>query len=496
MKRMSRAPVKPQAKTEAQVTPAKKLAISYAALEKFAGQPVERPRFEIKAPQLMPGVLPDSAKADPAYMAMDRANTNLYAYANDVLCGQGFPGYPFLSELTKRSEYRSPSETTATEMTRKWIKIRAQGDGDHSDKIEQIEAAFKKHNVRDLFRVAAEQDGFFGRAQIYIDIAGVSDESRKLPLVIDKATIKKNSLRGFKNIEALWTTPYAYNSDNPLAPDFFKPTSWFILGKQTHASRLLTIISREVPDILKPAYNFGGMSMSELMMPYVEAWLRTRDSVSDLLHSFSISGLLTDMSSTLSGGDGADLFKRAQLFNQIRDNRGLMILDKEAEEFFQFNTPLSGLDKLQAQSQEHMAAPSHTPLVKLLGITPTGLNASSDGEIAVYYDYIRAQQENIFTQPLNKVLQIIQLDLFGEIDDAIGFEYQPLKELDGEALSRVRKSDADAGVAYIAAGVISPEEERTRLAEDPSSGYTSLEAADVPEEPGDPDQGAGDLDVS
>lgn len=466
---------------------AEKLAISYAALAKFASTEPEPVKYEIKAPVLMPGVVP--ANPGAGYMALDSAPCNaLYAYANQsALCGQGFPGYPYLSELTQRSEYRSPTETTATEMTRKWIKITAQGDGDNSAKIEEIDAWFRKHNIRDLFRVAAEQDGFFGRAQIYINVKGVDDESRKLPLVIDKATIPKGSVLGFKNVEALWTTPYAYNSDNPLAPDFFKPTSWFILGKQTHASRLITFISREVPDMLKPAYNFGGMSMSQLMEPYVNAWLRNRDSVSDLIHSFSINGIKTNMGDTLAGGGGDDIFKRAQLFTRVRDSRGVMLLDKETEEFFQFNIPLTGLDKLQAQSQEHMAAPSHTPLVKLLGITPTGLNASSEGEIAVYYDYIMAQKENIFTQPLDKVLKLAQLDLFGEIDPAIGFEYEPMLELDGEALSRVRKADADAGVAYISAGVISPEEERIRLASDPTSGYTSLDAEDLPQAPDDPD---------
>lgn len=476
-RKITRRPVEP--------TPAKKLAISYAAMARFASAEPEPVCYEVKPPVLMKGVLPAGT------MAMDASS--VYEYASQYYDGQGFPGYPHLSALTQKSEFRSPSETTATEMTRKWLKIVSQGEGDQSDKIEIIEAEFKRHNVRDLFRVAAEQDGFFGRAQIHIDIKGTTDDSRKLPLVISPATIKKGSLNGFKNIEALWTTPAAYNSDNPLAPDFYKPTSWFVMGKQIHASRLLMIISREVPDMLKPAYNFGGISMSQLMEPYVNAWLRTRESVSDLLHSFSISGIKTNMASTLSGGNGDDLFSRAKLFNQIRDTRGLMLLDKDEEEFFQFNTPLSSLDKLQAQSQEHMAAPSHTPLVKLLGITPSGLNASTEGEMTAYYDYIRAMQENIFTKPLQKILEIIQLDQFGEIDPAIGFEYLPMVELDGEALSRVRKADADAGVAYITAGVISAEEERTRLAADPQSGYTSLDAESLPE-PIDPDAPAGELD--
>lgn len=457
-------------------TPAQKMKISMEALAKFANSAPEPVKFEIKPPVLPKGVIPAADK-----LAMDAAVQSVYDYASEQFHGLGFPGYPYLAELTQRSEFRSPSETTATEMTRRWIKVVSHGDGDKADKIEKIEAELKRHKVRDLFKTAAEQDGFFGRAQIYIDVAGDIQNKDELPLIIDKATIKKGALNGFKNIEALWTAPYNYDSTNPMAKDFFKPTSWFVMGQKMHASRLLTFISRPVPDMLKPAYNFGGMSMTQLMEPYVDAWLRTRDSVSDLLHSFSISGLSTDMSTTLSGGSGSDLFSRAQLFNQMRDNRGLMVLDKETEEFFQFNTPLSGLDKLQAQSQEQMAAPCHTPLVKLLGITPTGLNASTDGEIAVYYDFISAMQSSLFTTPLETIIKIIQLDQFGEIDPAISFEFEQLEQMNDTELAAVRKSDADAGVAYITAGVLSPEEERTRLAADPQSGYSSLDVSDVPQ---------------
>jgi len=476
-----------KSRTVAAPTPAKKLAISYEALARFASTEPEPVRYKVQPPKLMPGVVPSGVT-----LAMDASS--VYDYVSQYYEGQGFPGYPHLSGLAQKSEYRSPSETTANEMTRKWAKVVAHGDGDLSAKIEIIEAELKRHKVRDLFRLAAEQDGFFGRAQIYADIKGVTDESRRLPLVIDPATIKKGSLNGFKNVEALWTTPAAYNSTDPLAPDFFKPTAWFILGKQTHASRLMTFISRPVPDMLKPAYNFGGMSMSQLMEPYVEAWLRTRDSVSDLLHSFSISGIRTDMASTLAGGSGDSLATRAKLFNQIRDSRGLMLLDKDSEEFFQFSTPLSSLDKLQAQSQEHMAAPSHMPLVKLLGITPSGLNASSEGEMSCWYDFVASMQANLFSEHLKKVIDIIQLDQFGKIDDAIGFEFEPLEQMNGTELAAIRKSDADAAVAYITAGVIAPLEERTRLAADPLSGYTSLEAEDLPVVQGDPDAPAGELD--
>ncbi len=447
---------------------------------------------EIVRPQLPPGVLPPDVKTNPkygAYVAQDSAIDGFIRYANEAFCGLGFPGYPYLSELSQRSEYRAATETTAREMTRKWIRFTSTGDGENEDKLAELRAAFDKHKVQDVFRLASMHDGFFGRGQIYIKIKGQdSDEARANPLVIDKRTIEKGSLLGFKNIEPLWTTPNAYNSIDPARDDFFVPTSWFVIGKLTHATRLLTFIAREVPDMLKPAYNFGGLSMTQLMEPYVDAWLRTRSSISDLLHSFSISGLATDMSTILAdSASGDQLFLRAELFNKIRDNRGLMITNKDSEEFFQFNTPLSGLSELQAQSQEQMASPSHTPLVKLLGVTPSGLNANSDGEIQVYYDFLHAEQEAQYRHHLTAVMQIIELDLWGEIDDAIGFEFEPLEAMTEKELAEIRKSDADAAVAYINAGVLAPEEERTRLAADENSGYNDLNPDELPEPPDDPD---------
>ena len=248
------------------------------------------------------------------------------------------------------------------------------------------------------------------------------------------------------------------------------------MGKNVHASRLLMFSSRPVPDMLKASYNFGGLSLSQLAEPYVNNWLRTRDSVGDMLHSFSVSGIKTNMAAELSGASSTTLSDRAKLFNELRDNRGVFLLDKETEEFFQFNTPLSGLDALQAQAQEQMASVSSIPLVKLLGISPAGLNASSDGEIRVFYDYIHAEQESIFRDPLKKILDIIQLDMYGEIDPEITVEFDQLYQLDEIQRSTVRKSDADTDAVLIASGVISADDARERLIADKSNGYVALEA--------------------
>ncbi|HJW07445.1 MAG TPA: DUF1073 domain-containing protein [Rhodanobacter sp.] len=420
-------------------------------------------------------------------------DANALAYCNQQYMGGGFPGYAYLSQLATRAEFRAFASALATELTREWIEFTsAQNDGDGaSDKIKAIAAEFKRLGVREVMQRAAEHDCYFGRGQIFIDIAGAD---RAMPLILDPRTVKQGSLNRIVAVEAMWTTPSAYNALDPAAPDFYRPSGWFMLGQQVHASRLMTVVTRPLTDQLKPAFNFGGMSLSQLAEPYVDNWLRTRQSVSDLLNNFSITALATSMDQVLEGADdGTDLFARAELFNATRSNRGLMLLDKDREELVQINTPLSGLHELQAQSQEHMCSVSRTPAIVLTGISPSGLNASSDGEIRVFYDWIAAQQEAYWREPLEVILKAVQLSLFGEIDEDIGFEFCPLYQMTPKEEADIREANSRAAVAYIGAGVIDPSEERERLANDPTSGYQGLDTDAVivppapPENEGDPD---------
>lgn len=449
-------------------------------------EPAKTYRYPVCAPSIAPGVVPPGASAP--VLAMDYSPyTSGAQYIADA---GGFPGFPYLSQLATRAEYRAMASAMSTEITREWIEFydKNTDDNEVSDlesesKIQRIEEEFDRIGVRDVIRIAAEHDCFFGRGQIFIDINGAD---RSTPLILDPRTIPEGSLRSVTPVEAIWTTPNAYNAIDPSAPDFYRPTHWWMLGQDVHASRLMTIITRPLPDMLKPAYNFAGISLSQLAEPYVDNWLRTRQSVSDLLNNFSITGLATEMDQVLQGDDdGADIFARAKLFTATRSNKGLMLLDKNREELVQLNVPLSGLHELQAQSQEHMCAVSRMPAVILTGISPSGLNASSEGEIRVFYDWIAAQQEAFWRTPITTILKCVQLSLFGEIDPDIGFNFRPLYQMTDREEAEIRRMDAETAAAYIDRGVLDPAEERKRLANDPGSGYQGLDVDAVISIPGE-----------
>lgn len=431
-------------------------------------------------PLLMPGVVP---KGEKSAVAMDYA-PGLYDFAalgwgTDF---HGFPGYPYLANLSTRAEYRAFATTMASELTREWIKIKSTQDKDKvqdNPRIAELEKAIEEFNLRGVVQQVAAQECLFGRGQISVNLKGADDA---LPLIISDKTIKKGFLQSFTAIEAMWTSPSAYNATDPTAPDFYRPREWFMLGKRIHASRLLTVITRPLPDMLKPAYNFSGMSLSQLAEPYVNNWLRTRQSVADLINNFSITVLKTNMDQVLQGNDdGADVFNRADLFTLMRSNKGLMVMDFEHEDLGQVNTPLSGLHELQAQSQEHLCSVSRIPAMILTGISPSGLNASSEGEIRAFYDWISSQQESFYKPPIWIMLQILQLHLWGEIDPTISFEFCPLWQVSAVDAATIRLNNANADTAYLDRQVLSQEEVREKLAKDPDSGYSGIDVSDVPE---------------
>lgn len=499
--------------------------ISESALARSMHKPADHKKalglipMAFTLPEPPPGVLPTGSTAIKiamdSGMAMDNGQPAFSAwaaqqvYAGAFANGVTWMGYTYLSELAQVPEYRRPSEVLATEMTRKWIKLQSvsakkaphdeNATATSAQRIKELTDAMTDLDVQGAFRKLVETDGFFGRTHLYLD-TGDTDNREELVLPIGdgrsemsklKFEGKKGFLKAIKVIEPIWTYPAKYNATDPLKPDWYNPQSWFVQGKEMHASRLLTFVMREVPDMLKPAYSFGGLSMSQMAKPYIDNWLRTRQAVSDLVWSFSVRGIKTNMTAAIQG-DSDNFFRRIALFANIQTNQSMMTLDKDTEEFFNITTPLSTLNELQAQTQEHQAAVTGIPLVKLLGITPSGLNASSEGEIQTWYEWVKASQEKFFTAKLGCVIDWIMLSLWGEVDPDITFDYEPLRELTEKELADMRKTEMDTDVAGVQAGILDPIESRGRLASDPDSPYADIEVDEVPEPPGggeDPGQG-------
>lgn len=449
-------------------------------------------------------------------------------FGNAVSEGLLFLGYPYLSELAQRPEYRLFGEIRAEEMTRKWTSFRGTYDasieerdkpkrrnGDDDEKVKrsdpartdkrnkEIEAKIKELQdfeqelkVRDWFKAAAAQDSFFGISHLYVDMTGVdlndhSDPELKTPIgngrdkiSIEKLRGQKGFLRGLRTIEPIWAYPTTYNAQNPLLLSWYDPQVWYVMGTEIHKSRFLTFIGRPVPDILKPAYAFGGLSMTQMAQPYVDIWLKTRESVGEMIHAFSVMNLETNLATTTmpggAGGGAGDVLARMLFFLMMRDNQGLFVTDKTTEGFKNISAPLGGLGDLQSQAQEHMLSVCRIPAVKFTGIQPKGLNATSEGELRAFNDTIHGSQEHLYRAHLTTVYDLMQISLWGERDPDITFDFAPLQEMTPKEKAEIRKLDAETDQIRIDSNIVSPEEGRRKVVNDPESGFEGLDPEDVP----------------
>lgn len=424
-----------------------------------------------------------NAERKAAEHAMDFNGTSMNALT--FIARTGFPGFPTLAQLSQLTEYRAMHETLADECIRKWGHVKA-SDSTPPEQLEAIESEIKRMDLKSVVRQLVIHDQAFGGAHAYFKLRG-DEGHRDTPLVLRPGTVRKGSFEAVRTVEPYWVTPNNYNSIDPTAADFYKPSTWWMLGTEVHATRLQTMIGRPVPDMLKPMYSFRGVSLTQLAVPYVDNWLRTQQSVSDTVKQFSITGVKTDLQQYLQPGGANDLVNRAALFNQMRDNRNIAFLDMTTEEFFQINTPLSGLSDLQAQAQEQQCAVSGQPLVKAFGITPSGLNATSDGEIRVWYDRVAGYQARTITPIMDTVLRLIQLSLFGEIDESIFWEWEKLHELTALEDADRQAKEAETDLKYIEAQVVTPQQVSKRLNNDSTSMYSGTLEADNLEDMADDD---------
>lgn len=403
-----------------------------------------------------------------------------------------FLGYGVLQQIAQNGLIRACIETTADDMTRNWIDLKREGEKDdpetpenEEDTLPQIAAECERLHLRRILHDAACYVGYMGGCLLFIDTGETDPEALRLPLNLSgmSAELKNDRPLRFIVIDPINVFPGLYNSISPLRQDYFVPKTWWIMGQEVHASRLIRMVANEVPTLLKPAYNFLGLAQAQLLWDYVMHFQECRVASQRLLSKFSLTVFKTDMANVLFQAQGTDeLDKRIALLVRNRSNDGVEAIDKE-EEILKLETPIGGVTDVVRQALEILAAINRTPAVKLLGISPAGFNATGESDIRNYYDHILSQQEKVLRPAIKRILDLIQIRLFGKVDKSLTFDFSSLSEADQAAEAATQKTKADTMAVLLDRNIISPEECRKRLADDPDSGFSDIDVDDLPESP-------------
>lgn len=338
-----------------------------------------------------------------------------------------FIGYGALQQIAQNGMIRACIQTTADEMTREWLTLTG---GEDSEKVETLARKLEaKYNLRELCNEAFSVMGYMGGSFIYID-TGTDDPSLPLSLTNDSAEFGEGKTLRFVLVDPITVSPMEYNSSEPLRSDFMQPMAWMVYGKRVHASRMIKFVDNLPPALLAPAYNCLGIPQAQILWDYVLHWNKARSATIELLEKMNFMIFKTDAMKYLATANGlADLDAKMNFLNRYRSNSSVFVCDSESEDVQNVTAQIGGATDIAKQCLEFVAAIDRKPAVKLLGISPSGFNATGESDIRNYYDHIASKQEK-FRNEILMLIKAVELAEWGEIDPSVTFEFNELGKED------------------------------------------------------------------
>lgn len=323
---------------------------------------------------------------------------------------------------------------------------------DSSDIIQKIDNRLNELNFWNELRSALTKSLVFGGSLLYYDF-GDSDTSKEVFYNYRAFSSEEGrKIKGFKAIEAWNIAPYEVDTANPLSYNYMKPLKWYVSGGAVlHSSRADNIVFFDSPDILKPLFNFLGVSLCQFMKDYVKNADTIRQSLSDIFLRFRSVILKTQ----LVKNNEQQAIIRTKALAKTSNNLGVLLIT-ENEEVSNLITPLSGLDRIQAQAFENMVISSRLPATKLLGISPSGFNSTGEFELSNYYDEISGYQNNIIYPIVIKAIKAVAWSM--GYDLKLDYVFNQLKRPTELEEANIRNLNADFANKAVEGGLLTQEQ--------------------------------------
>ena len=346
------------------------------------------------------------------------------------------------------------------DLTREWISIT-------NDTEDQAITYLKNLKSKIAFKEACINAKLFGGALIFmvIDDGGTPQD----PVNINKIkSIKK--LKVFSKTQVT-IEDYNYYQDpsniNYGEPEYFTINSYGVPTK-IHESRCLIVQGDYFP--YDECYYSGGITskywgVSILQSCYQEFqnFNLAYSSLAHTLTKFNIDVLqLTGLFDKLKSDAGrAELKARVDLLNLSKSISNTLLTD-ENEGFKTVSQSLSGVSDVFSKLQQALSASLGIPETLLWGKSPGSLNATADNEIRMYYDKIKADQEQFLLPPLERLLTYVIAAQDNQLSNTIEYKikFQSLWQLTEQEITTLRKTQAEADQIYVNLGALDPTEIR------------------------------------
>jgi phage-related protein (TIGR01555 family) len=396
---------------------------------------------------------------------------------------QGFIGYQTAGILAQHWLIDKCCTMPAEDATRNGYDISANEGVEDVDPevITAIRECDKAYEINKNLVEFLRKGKMFGIRVAIFKIRGVEPDFYLKPFNIDG--IQPGSYIGISQVDPFWITPELDDKSvsDPSYEHFYEPTWYRVDGTRYHRTHLVVMRNSDLPDILKPAYFYGGIPLPQQIYERVynserianEAPLLALTKRTDIIKADVAKALANDVS----------FLEKIQKWVFLRNNYGVKILDKDTEEFEQHDISLNDLDAVIMTQYTLVAAIARIPVTKLMGTTPKGFNSTGEYEEASYHEELKSLQTH-WLSPLLERHHLLAMK--SEIAPRFGIEpfviqhvWNKLNEMTEEELAMVNKVKAETDVMYVNTGAIDGNDIRKKIVNDPESGYNMLDENDI-----------------
>jgi len=222
-----------------------------------------------------------------------------------------------------------------------------------------------------------------------------------------------------------------------------------------HHSRVIRFDSVMLPyDDFRENNYFSDSILKRLHDAIIDFKTSTSAS-SSLIHEANVSvikikGLMTRLAT--KAGENI-LLKRFGLANLMKSINNMLLLDAD-EDYANHSQTFAGLPDLIDRFSKILASASDIPATRLLGDSPSGLNATGEGDMRNYHDKVRSLQIIDYSPKLEYLDKIIAKSLGFKDDADLSFEFNPLFQLNDKEQAELENSRADRDKKYLDMGVV------------------------------------------
>lgn len=399
----------------------------------------------------------DSIGAYSSAYSIGQSSVDLRALTHFV--EQSFIGYQVCAILMQNSIINKACEKPAKAAVKNGYKL-SNMDEELSTELHSYDKKYR--TIKNLIEYEHFKRGFGVR------VAMIRYEGADYTKPFNIDAIRKGQYLGISQIDPYWMTPIEVNTQSPMAIDYYKPRVWDIAGDKVHHSHLIIAVTKEVPDILKPTYNYGGVPLPQEMYKRVYASERTANEAPMLASSKRTRIMKTDIVAAMA--DKAKFDKKIRSISDFQDNYGVLPTGQD-EDYSQHDTSLTDLDSVIMTQYQLVAAIAGIPASELLETTPKGFNATGEGERKSYHATLESIQRDSLEPILDRHYQALQKHLGkAKVEDVV-ILWPELDSPTAVEASTVREADMRTATGYQSSGSVSADEVRNTLAANENSGF-------------------------